>query len=142
MSDAKHGPLSSEGAVGITTASDVKNLKSAQGSISSKSLESHNFGSGAVFAEGTHLQYHEPIAEYEGRHRYDPTAQWTEAEEKKLVRKVCASTHPSHCPPGYPTSVRKYSVELYGCCHMAMDSSHLLLKLIPQRTRGLHDVPR
>ena len=29
-----------------------------------------------------------PIDSYEGRHRYDPTAQWTEAEERVLVRKV------------------------------------------------------
>jgi hypothetical protein len=90
MSDDKHGPLSSEEAVGITSSSDSKNLKGSEGSISSQELDSHQFGSGAVFAEGTHLQYHEPIPEYEGRHRYDPTAQWTEAEEKKLVRKVCA----------------------------------------------------
>lgn len=29
-----------------------------------------------------------PIDTYEGRHRFDPNFQWTEQEEKKLVRKV------------------------------------------------------
>lgn len=73
--------------IGLTTSSDAKDAKTA--SISSESLDSQRFGSGAVFAEGGQLQFYEPIPEYEGRHRYDPTAVWTEAEEKKLVRKVC-----------------------------------------------------
>lgn len=34
------------------------------------------------------LDYYKPIATYEGAHRYDPSFQWTEKEEKKLVRKV------------------------------------------------------
>jgi hypothetical protein len=34
--------------------------------------------------------YYLPIDSYEGRHRFDPTFQWTQAEEKKLVRKVTA----------------------------------------------------
>ena len=33
-------------------------------------------------------KFYEPIASYEGRHRYDPTAQWTEQEERTLVRRV------------------------------------------------------
>lgn len=43
---------------------------------------------GEVFAVGADVQLYEPIAQYEGRHRYDPTAEWTEKEEKKLVRRV------------------------------------------------------
>ncbi|MCJ1434530.1 hypothetical protein MMC27_003899 [Xylographa pallens] len=39
-------------------------------------------------------KFYEPIATYEGRHRYDPKAQWTLQEEKTLVRrldyKICA----------------------------------------------------
>lgn len=34
-------------------------------------------------------------AKYEGTHRFDPAFQWGEAEERKLVRKVC-SDHPFH----------------------------------------------
>ena len=33
-------------------------------------------------------QYYIPIDTYEGRHRYDPTAQWSHQEEKKLIRKL------------------------------------------------------
>ena len=33
-------------------------------------------------------KFYEPIATYEGRHRYDPKAQWTAQEEKILVRRV------------------------------------------------------
>lgn len=34
------------------------------------------------------MTLYEPIPEYEGRHRYDPFAEWTEREEKRLVKKV------------------------------------------------------
>lgn len=46
---------------------------------------------GDAFALGASGQFYEPIPEYEGIHRFDPTAEWTAAEEKKLVRKVCLS---------------------------------------------------
>lgn len=59
-------------------------------SIGSDSEDSHRYVTGDAFAQGGQVQYYEPIAEYEGRHRYDPTAQWTEAEERKLIRKVRA----------------------------------------------------
>ncbi|KAH8906744.1 MFS general substrate transporter [Coniochaeta sp. PMI_546] len=62
--------------------------KIAADSIGSDSDESHHYGTGDVFAQGGQMRYYEPIAEYEGRHRYDPAAQWTEAEEKKLVRRL------------------------------------------------------
>lgn len=45
-------------------------------------------GTGDAFALGASADLYEPIPEYEGKHRYDPSAEWTEAEEKKLVRKV------------------------------------------------------
>lgn len=38
-------------------------------------------------AEGHH--HYRPIDSYEGLHRWDPNFQWTELEEKRLVRKVC-----------------------------------------------------
>jgi len=43
---------------------------------------------GAVYAEGGLTRDYAPIAEYEGRHRWDPRAEWTEFEEKRLVRRV------------------------------------------------------
>jgi len=36
--------------------------------------------------EGHH--FYRPIDSYEGLHRWDPDFQWTEDEEKKIVRKV------------------------------------------------------
>lgn len=34
-------------------------------------------------------ELYKPIDSYEGRHRWDPYFEWSEKEEKKLVRKVC-----------------------------------------------------
>jgi hypothetical protein len=45
-------------------------------------------GTGDAFVSGGATELYEPIPEYEGRHRYDPSAEWTEKEEKVLVRKV------------------------------------------------------
>ena len=36
--------------------------------------------------EGHH--FYRPIDSYEGLHRWDPDFQWTEKEEKRIVRKV------------------------------------------------------
>lgn len=35
-------------------------------------------------------RYYKPIPDYEGIHRWDPDFEWTEDEEKKVVRKVCS----------------------------------------------------
>lgn len=43
---------------------------------------------GGVWASGGAIDNYKPIPEYEGAHRYDPTFQWTDNEEKKLVRRV------------------------------------------------------
>lgn len=54
----------------------------------------------STFASGASDKLYEPIPEYEGRHRYDPKATWTQEEEKKLVRKVStyqAYTQSSKC---------------------------------------------
>lgn len=44
------------------------------------------------FSAPENAQYWQSVyetAKYEGRHRFDPTCQWSASEEKKLVRKVC-----------------------------------------------------
>ncbi|KAI9840109.1 MAG: hypothetical protein M1837_001913 [Sclerophora amabilis] len=33
-------------------------------------------------------KFYAPIDDYEGRHRFDPTAEWTEGEEKRLIRRL------------------------------------------------------
>jgi hypothetical protein len=55
---------------------------------SSKAVGAQLQHRGEAYAEGGSTRFYEPIPEYEGRHRWDPTAEWTPAEEKKLVRKV------------------------------------------------------
>ncbi|KAH7146192.1 major facilitator superfamily domain-containing protein [Dactylonectria macrodidyma] len=47
-----------------------------------------NYFTGDTFVGGASTELYEPIPEYEGRHRYDPTAEWTEKEEKILIRKL------------------------------------------------------
>lgn len=43
---------------------------------------------GGVWASGGGIENYKPIPEYEGAHRYDPHFEWTENEEKRLVRRV------------------------------------------------------
>ena len=52
-------------------------------------VSSKQYVSSTVFASGVSADVYEPIPEYEGRHRYDASAEWTDKEEKRLVRKVC-----------------------------------------------------
>ena len=54
----------------------------------SKEVRKPEYNDRDAFIGGGSLEAYEPIPEYEGRHRYDPKAQWTEEEEKKLVRKL------------------------------------------------------
>lgn len=54
----------------------------------SKKVKKAEYNDRDAFVGGGSLEAYEPIATYEGRHRYDPKAQWAEEEEKKLVRKL------------------------------------------------------
>ena len=56
-------------------------------SVESNSDESSHRGD--VFDTAGLEDLYKPIATYEGIHRYDPKFQWHDAEEKKVVRKVC-----------------------------------------------------
>jgi hypothetical protein len=42
-------------------------------------------------------RYYKPMPEYEGIHRWDPDFEWTEEEEKKVVRKVCPKSACLRC---------------------------------------------
>lgn len=75
--------------VSTTFASDTS---SSQGSI--KEIPEHGSYEGHVFSDSATAQHWRDVfehAQYEGRHRFDPDYTWTAEEEKKLVRKVCAS---------------------------------------------------
>ncbi|KAF4916860.1 putative transporter [Colletotrichum viniferum] len=54
----------------------------------SSASSSKQAASAEVWAVGGSAELYEPIPEYEGRHRYDPKAEWSEKEEKKLVKKL------------------------------------------------------
>lgn len=43
---------------------------------------------GSVFTDPRTENIYAPIAKYEGAHRFDPKATWSEAEERALVRRV------------------------------------------------------
>lgn len=54
----------------------------------SSDIKKRDHSNRVAFVGGGTLEAYEPIPEYEGRHRYDPKAQWTVEEEKRLVRKL------------------------------------------------------
>jgi hypothetical protein len=71
--------------------SDLKSKtleKAVAASESTYSVDSHRYGDGEVLAFGGGAEFYEPIAKYEGRHRYDPKITWTDEEEKRLIRRV------------------------------------------------------
>lgn len=77
---------------GIDSSTDAKS--SSDVSVVATPSSYNSYTTGGAFIAGVSAEYYEPIAEYEGRHRYSPTAEWTEKEEKKLVRKVNLNTPP------------------------------------------------
>jgi hypothetical protein len=64
----------------------------SQESISETFPSKQRYKEGDAYVGGGAVELYEPIAEYEGRHRYDPSAEWTESEEKKLVRRVSSGS--------------------------------------------------
>ena len=46
---------------------------------------------GRAFDNDSLESFYKPIDSYEGRHRYDPSFEWTPKEEKRVVRKVSSS---------------------------------------------------
>lgn len=65
------------------------------GSTSSSSLDFNNPRarvkdlSECAFETLEDPRYYRPIDSYEGIHRWDPDFEWTEEEEKRIIRKVC-----------------------------------------------------
>ncbi|KAF4449516.1 hypothetical protein F53441_7221 [Fusarium austroafricanum] len=52
------------------------------------STKKRKYFTGDTFVSGAATELYKPIPEYEGIHRYDPTAEWTEKEERKLIRRA------------------------------------------------------
>lgn len=91
-------PSTSSGSSQLDTQSDSDGKGTAVQAITSPvdTKSALNSGDGGVWAAGASTRHYEPIPEYEGLHRWDPKAEWTEKEEKKLVRRVCATPLPQH----------------------------------------------
>ncbi|TVY42563.1 putative transporter [Lachnellula subtilissima] len=43
---------------------------------------------GSVFDDSKAAELYQPVEKYEGRHRFDPSATWSEEEERKLIRSL------------------------------------------------------
>lgn len=56
-----------------------------------RDVEDENTADDSVYNNPKAFDIYKPIEKYEGRHRFDPRATWSEAEEKKLVRRVSKS---------------------------------------------------
>lgn len=77
----------------ISKAVEAGGLKSTSVTSSSSSIDqgiriqTRAPGDGA-FDSSEDPRYYKPIPEYEGFHRWDPDFEWTEEEEKRMIRKV------------------------------------------------------
>lgn len=55
-------------------------------------IDNDNTIHGSVFSDSRAVEFYKPIEKYEGRHRFDMHATWSDEEEKKLVRRVSSNT--------------------------------------------------
>lgn len=79
--------------VPVNVPSNVKsNVKSSWSSLDEDEHANENTVYGSVFSDSRAQEFYKPIEKYEGRHRFDMHATWTEQEEKALVRRVSAYT--------------------------------------------------
>lgn len=53
-----------------------------------RSIDEDKNADGNVFSDPRAVDIYKPIEKYEGRHRFDLHATWSDEEEKKLVRRV------------------------------------------------------
>ncbi|MCJ1291292.1 hypothetical protein MMC34_002835 [Xylographa carneopallida] len=67
-------------------------LETSGSSLSSSqddtSVQLKNTKDGTVFSDTSVAEFYEPIEKYEGRHRFDQSATWSDEEERKLVRRL------------------------------------------------------
>ena len=53
-----------------------------------RTVEDDHNADGSVFSDPRAIEIYKPIERYEGRHRFDVHATWSDEEEKRLVRRV------------------------------------------------------
>lgn len=74
------------------------NAKSTRSSSDEDEHANENTIYGSVFSDSRAQDFYKPIEKYEGRHRFDMHATWSEDEEKNLVRRVSISLDQRHGP--------------------------------------------
>ena len=65
----------------------------SKSSLDDSSLDEDNTVDDSVYNNARAHEIYKPIENYEGRHRFDLTATWSDDEEKKLIRKVSISLY-------------------------------------------------
>jgi hypothetical protein len=74
---------------GYDTKAYPKSVAAEASTFSLSSDERRRYKDGdAAFDTSEDPRYYKPIPTYEGIHRWDPDFEWTEEEEKRLIRKV------------------------------------------------------
>ena len=68
-------------------------------SASSSSLEDTINKNEGVFVAPEALDVYKPVEGFEGAHRFDPSATWSDEDEKRLVSKVCFNHNLSSFSP-------------------------------------------
>lgn len=68
---------------------DKKAATEAGYGVSDSSSDQTSLTEGKTFLTAGLKDAYVPIEKYEGRHRWDPDFEWTDEEEKKIVRRVC-----------------------------------------------------
>ncbi|KAA8911561.1 major facilitator superfamily domain-containing protein [Sphaerosporella brunnea] len=90
--EQKNGISSASSTFSIPAKEAEVGVTNGPNSSSSSSLPEYSLvDEGGVFGNSTNTalkNYYKPIDSYEGAHRYDPTATWSEQEEKAIVRKI------------------------------------------------------
>ena len=93
----------------IFVASQKQPSKTSLTSSQEDELENDNNVFGSVFSDSRAVEFYKPIEKYEGRHRFDMHATWSDEEEKKLIRKVSSSYT---CAPGSGLEILTCSLQL------------------------------
>lgn len=90
--------------------------KGSNSSITSSQDDVYSLNEGTVYSDARAAEIYKPIEKYEGRHRFDIRATWSDEEEKKLVRRVRRVT------PSYRYVDQSFTARLEGClvgmCHV------------------------
>jgi hypothetical protein len=78
---------------GPEISADEKNLNIVSGAVSTDDSDkefqqTRQIDGKSTFNSGAGHHLYRPIDSYEGIHRWDPDFEWTENEEKRIVRKV------------------------------------------------------